>query len=64
MNCSDCPSAWELWVRNTASNQNWMRYGVYETHKQAMAKMNRIEGIPLELKIVPLYPAIIEDDGK
>jgi len=49
------PSAWELWVRRT--DTEWRRYSVYETHEQAKATMKRVEGPPLELKIVPLYAA-------
>lgn len=47
------PSAWELRVRS--ANTEWLRYSVYEKYEQALATMKRVEGPPLELKIVPLY---------
>ena len=50
------PSAWELRVRR--ADTEWRRYSIYETHKQALATMKRVEGPPLELKIVPLYAAV------
>lgn len=53
---SGWPSAWELWVRRP--DTEWRRYSVYETHEQAKATMKRVEGPPLELKIVPLYAAL------
>ena len=49
------PSAWELWVSRPDKNQGWVRYNIYSTHNQAEAAMKRVEGPPLELKIVPLY---------
>ena len=49
------PSAWELWVSLPDRNQGWVRYAIYETYKQAEAALKRVEGPPLELKIVPLY---------
>lgn len=56
---SDLPSAWELWVRYSDEsrhpNREWKRYGLYETKARAKATMKRVEGPPLELKIVPLY---------
>ena len=55
---SGLPSAWELWVRR--HDTEWRRYSVYETHEQAKATMKRVEGPPLELKIVPLYAALEE----
>lgn len=58
MICSDWPSAWELWVCRSDTNHGWRRYGIYETHAQADATMRRVEGPPLELKIVPLYSAL------
>ena len=57
MICSDWPSAWELWVCRPDRNQGWVRYGLYENHAQAAATLKRVEGPPLELKIVPLYTA-------
>ena len=57
MICSDWPSAWELWVTRTDTNHGWRRYGLYESHAQAEAAVKRVEGPPLELKIVPLYSA-------
>ena len=54
---SGWPSAWELWVCRPDRNQDWRRYGLYETHAQAAATLKRVEGPPLELKIVPLYSA-------
>ena len=54
------PSAWELWVRRP--DTEWRRYSVYETHEQAKATMKRVEGPPLELKIVPLYAAIAKGE--
>lgn len=50
------PSAWELRVRS--SDTEWRRYSIYESHEQAKATMKRVEGPPLELKIVPLYAAL------
>ena len=50
---SEWPNAWELWVRRP--DTEWRRYSVYETHDQAKATMRRVEGAPLELKIVGLY---------
>lgn len=47
------PSAWELRVRG--ANTEWLRYSVYESYKQALATMKRVEGPPIEVKIVPLY---------
>ena len=58
MICVDEPSAWELWVSNPSKNQGWVRYQVYDSHKQAIAAFDRVKGPPLELKIVPLYAAI------
>ena len=52
---SQWPSAWELWVSRPDKNQGWVRYNVYETHAQAASALKRVEGPPLELKIVPLY---------
>ena len=49
------PSAWELRVRR--ADTEWRRYSIYESHKQALDTMKRVEGPPLELKIVPLYAA-------
>ena len=57
MICSDWPSAWELWVCRPDRNQGWVRYGLYEKYAQAAATLKRVEGPPLELKIVPLYSA-------
>lgn len=59
---SGWPSAWELWVCRPDRNQDWRRYGLYETHAQAAATMRRVEGPPLELKIVPLYSAFVEHE--
>lgn len=53
---SGWPSAWELWVRRP--NTEWRRWSACETHEQAKAIMKRVEGPPLELKIVPLYVAL------
>lgn len=53
---SGWPSAWELWVRRP--DTEWRRYSVYETHKQATDTMKRVQGPPLELKIVPLYAKV------
>ena len=47
------PSAWELRVRR--ADTEWRRYSIYESYKQALDTMKRVEGPPLELKIVPLY---------
>ena len=56
---SDLPSAWELWVRYSDEsrhpNREWKRYGLYEIKARAEGVMKRVEGQPLELKIVPLY---------
>ena len=49
-------SAWELWVRRP--DTEWRRYSVYEAHEQAKATMKRVQGPPLELKIVPLYAKV------
>ena len=61
---SDLPSAWELWVRYSDEsrhpNREWKRYGLYETKARAEGVMKRVEGQPLELKIVPLY-AVLEE---
>ena len=40
---------------NIRPDTEWRRYSVYETHDQAKATMRRVEGAPLELKIVGLY---------
>ena len=53
-------SAWEVWVSRPDRNQGWRRYQIYDTFKQAEATMKRVEGPPLELKIVPLYAALGE----
>jgi len=37
-----------------------VRYNIYSTHNQAEAAMKRVEGPPLELKIMPLYAALEE----
>ena len=47
------PSAWELRVRR--SDTEWVRYSIYENYEHAANTMKRVEGPPLELKIVPLY---------
>ena len=47
------PSAWELRVRR--ADTEWRRYSIYESHKQALDTMKRVEGPPIEVKIVPLY---------
>lgn len=47
------PSAWELRVR--LYDTEWVRYRVYEDYEHAANTMMRVEGPPLELKIVPLY---------
>jgi hypothetical protein len=47
------PSAWELRVRR--ADTEWVRYAVYENYEHAANTMKRVEGPPLELKIVPLY---------
>ena len=52
---SEWPSAWELWVSRPDRNQGWVRYNVYETHNLAKNALKRVEGPPLELKIVGLY---------
>lgn len=52
---SEWPGAWELWISRPDRNQGWVRYNVYETHAQAKAALRRVEGPPLELKIVGLY---------
>lgn len=49
------PSAWELRVRR--ADTEWVRYSIYESYERALATMKRVEGPPLELKIVPLYTA-------
>lgn len=57
---STWPVAWALWVRR--ADTEWRQYSLYETKEQAQATMRRVEGPPLELKIVPLYAA--EEDEK
>lgn len=47
------PSAWELRVRR--ADTEWRRYSIYEKYEHAANTMKRVEGPPLELKIVPLY---------
>ncbi len=61
MICSDWPSAWELWVCRPDKNQGWVRYRLCETHQQAKNVLKRVEGEPLEFKIVPLFSAASED---
>ena len=61
MICSEWPSAWELWVCRPDKNQGWVRYQLYETHQQAKNVLKRVEGAPLEFKIVPLYSAVTEN---
>lgn len=58
MICSDWPSAYEVWVQRTDTNHGWRRYNIYESYEQAEATVKRVEGAPLELKIVPLYAAM------
>ena len=58
MICSDWPNAYEVWVRRSDTDHGWRRYSIYGTYKQAESTVKRVEGAPLELKIVPLYAAI------
>lgn len=47
------PAAWEVWVRS--DTQDWVKYSLYETEKQAIDCCKRAEGPPLELEVRPLY---------
>ena len=52
------PSAWELRVRRIHPEvTDWRRYNIYETLERAQETVKRVEGPPIELKIVPLYAA-------
>ena len=48
--------AWEVWVRDKERNTEWVKYRTTDVLKHAESTVKRVQGIPLELKIVPLYP--------
>ena len=64
MICDDTPRAWELLVRysdaNLHPNRVWKRYNIYETLERAQETVERTDGPPIEVKIVPLYAALEE----
>ena len=55
MICSDTPRAWEVWVRYTDRESEWRWYRTTEVEKFALETVKRVEGPPIECKIVPLY---------
>lgn len=57
---SDKPAAWQVLVRRTNSLKAFTLYSTYDSLKQATAKA--IEGDPIEVKLVPLYPATTNED--
>lgn len=61
MICSDIPRAWEVWVRYIDRESEWKWYRTTEVEKFALETVKRIEGPPIECKIVPLY-ALEETD--
>jgi hypothetical protein len=58
---SNTPHAWELWVRYSEDSpfkdKTWRLYSIYRTEPEVMRTWKAVEGPPLELKIVPLWPA-------
>ena len=57
------PCAWEVRVHRIHPKvTTWKRYNIYERYELAVATVKRVEGAPLELKIVPLYAAIAKGE--
>lgn len=55
------PSAWEVHVRRIHPEvTDWRRYNICETLERARETVKRVDGPPIELKIVPLYAALEE----
>ena len=55
------PSAWEVRVRRIHPEVGeWKRYNIYETLERAQETVERTDGPPIEVKIVPLYAALEE----
>ena len=48
--------AWEVWVRDAEKGSEWVKYRTTDVLKYAESTVKRVQGAPLELKIVPLYP--------
>ncbi len=47
--------AWEVWVRWTDRECAWVKYRTVDVEKHATETVKRIQGEPIETKIVPLY---------
>ena len=61
---ADKPWAWQVFVRRIDSGKPYVMYSTYDNIKAATATVNSIRGAPLEVKLVPLYPAISQEDLK
>lgn len=60
----DKAAAWQVLVRRTNSLKAFALYSTYDSLKQAKATVKAIEGDPIEARLVPLYPAITNEDLK
>ena len=48
--------AWEVWVRDAERKSKWEKYRTCDRLKDAESTVKRVQGEPLELKIIALYP--------
>jgi hypothetical protein len=48
--------AWEVWVYDSRTKAPWVKYRTCDRLKDAESTVDRVQGEPLKLKIVPLYP--------
>lgn len=62
---SEKPLAWRLMVRRTVPpTTTWALYSTYDLLKAAQSSVKAIAGYPLEVKLIPLYPMLTNEDLK
>ncbi len=61
---SEKPLAWRLMVRRTVPATTWTLYSTYDSFKAAQSSVKAIIGYPLEVKLIPLYPMLTNEELK
>ena len=61
---SEKPLAWRLMVRRTVPLTTWTLYSTYDSFKAAQSSVKAITGYPLEVKLIPLYSMITNEELK
>lgn len=56
------PLAWRVMVRKIEDSRPFVLYSTYDNLKQAERAVKVISGPPLECRLIPLYPAITNED--